>query len=194
VTPTLTALTALLTVLFVPTLGARPAAAEPRVFVETNPLAPAFRGVSLGARVLVAAAPRWSFGGGAYAFTLPALFVDQIPGNADEGWDVAIRPALYLSVDRHLGDGGAGLGFGASLVVARFALGNEAVADTTSITQLYLVPRVTYTWFVWRDLFVQPSLGVELHVRAGGDPTLGDRAFQPPTVQPSPGVMVGYRL
>ena len=180
-----------------PGVGARVAAAEPRgprVLLETNPLAPVFRGASLGGRVILAAAPRWSFGGGAYAFTLPGLFVDQLPGNADEGWEVAIRPAAYLSVDRHLKTGGAGFGFGASLVVARFAIGNTATDDTTAITQLYLVPRVTYTWFAWRDLFVQPSLGVELHVRAGGDPMLADRTFEPPTVQPSPGVMVGYRF
>ena len=175
-------------------VGGSAVADDTQVLVETNPLAPIFRGASLGARVIVPAAPGWSVGGGAYAFTLPAVFVDQIPGNADEGWRVSIRPAGYLSAERHLRPGGAGLGVGASLVLARFALGNDATPDTTSITQLYLVPRVSYTWFAWRGLFVQPSLGVELHLRVGGDPTLGDREFEPPTVQPSPGISVGYRL
>lgn len=187
-------LVATVAILLVASLEAQPAAADTRVFIETNPLALAFRGASLGARVIVPAAPRWSFGGGAYAFTLPELFVDQLPGNADEGWDVAIRPAGYLSAERHLRDGGAGFGFGANLVVARFAIGNDATDDTTSFTQLYLVPRVSYTWLVWRDLYLQPSAGLELHVRLGGETTLGDLEFEPPTVQPLVGVVLGYRL
>lgn len=63
------------------------------MIVETTPLALVFCGTSLGARVIPEAVARGSFGGGAYAFTLPTVFVDQMSGNADEGWRVAVRPA-----------------------------------------------------------------------------------------------------
>lgn len=170
------------------------ARAERRVIVETTPLALVFRGAGLGARVIPDAAPRWSFGGGAYAFTLPAVFVDQIPGNADEGWRVAIRPAVYASADRHLRPGGAGFGLGASLVLARFAIGNDATSDEAAFTSLYLVPRVSYSWFVLRDVLIQPSIGVELHWKLGGATTLAGNEFAPPRIQPSPGLMIGYRF
>jgi hypothetical protein len=181
--------------LFVATLVAgSTAAADTRVLVETNPLAPVFRGASLGARAVLDVAPRWSFGGGAYAFTLPDVFVDGIAGNADEGWQVAIRPAFYASVDRHLRDGGAGVGFGVSVVLARFVVGNDAVSDTRSFLSLYAVPRISYTWFAWSELFLQISLGVELHVPLGDAPVLAGAEFTRPQIQPSPGVMVGYRF
>lgn len=173
--------------------GSTAARADTQILVETTPLAPVFRGASVGARVVLEAAPRWSFGGGVYAFTLPDLFVDGIAGNADEGWQVAIRPAVYASIDRHLRDGAAGVGFGVSVVLARFAVGNDATSATTSFVSLYAVPRISYTWFVWSGLFVQASLGVELHL-PGDAPVLAGAEFQRPQLQPSPGVMVGYRF
>ena len=176
------------------TVDAAPAAAAPEIAVETSPLAPVFRGAGLAVRVRWPAQPRLAFGAGAYAFTLPAVFVDQIAGNADEGWRVAIRPAGHVSADYGLNARGTGVAFGLAVVLARFAITSDEVPGATAYTSLYAVPRVSYTQPLGRRLYLTPSLGVEFHVQVGGDTQLGDRTFEPLTIQPTVGLQLGYIL
>jgi hypothetical protein len=174
------------------TNSAQARAEAPEVALEISPLATVFRGAGVGSRLRLPAAPKLALGAGAYTFTLPTLFVDQIAGNADEGWNVAIRPAGYVSADYFLDRQGQGVSFGLAVVLARFALSSDEVSGATAYTSLYAVPRVGYTWSVWRGLYVAPSVGIELHRQLGGGTQIADRSFEPVGIQPSVGLQVGY--
>jgi len=71
--------------------------------------------------------------------------------------------------------------------------GSAAFSQPSWSRNLGAFVSLSYTWFVWSGLFLQASLGVELHL-PGDDPVLAGEEFQRPQLQPSPGVMVGYRF
>ena len=140
----------------------------------------------------LAEVPHLAVSGGAYAFTLPSVFVDQIAGNEDEGWGVALRPAGYVAADYFFRDRGAGVSLGVAVVLARLVISNAASPGSTAYAALYAVPRVAYTTFVWRGLYLAPSLGVEFHAKVAGSTRLGSDSFEPVGVQPTLGLQLGY--
>lgn len=171
-----------------------PASAEApptqRLFVETQPLALAFRGASLGVSYQ---RRHLRLGLGGYFFRMPSFFVDQIPGNAEEGWEVAIRPAGWIEGGYTLREDGSGWLFGANLVLSNFVITHPQETGRATYQALVLIPKVAYTWIFFDRFFLTPWLGVELHRRVDGqDPvTVGDRAFAPLRIQPLPSLSLG---
>jgi hypothetical protein len=129
---------------------------------------------------------------GVYGFTLPDAFI--MGDNADKGWEVRLLPAFTLGADYYLDEAGRGVSFGAALVTTTLRLRSDRVAGDASYQALYVVPRVSYTWFIWRGLYVTPWLGVELHVKLAGEPEIGGQRFEPFFINPSPNLNIGYRF
>lgn len=166
-----------------------PAVDDIRWFIETQPLALVFGGASLGVQYQY---KHLRVGGGAYFFNMPSAFVDQVPGNADEGWDVAIRPAGWLEGSYTLRTDGEGWLFGANLVLSNFVISNDEDDGETSYRSAVFMPKVGYTWMPFQDyFFVMPWLGVEFHAKVGGDTQLGERTFEPLFIQPFPSLSLG---
>ncbi len=158
------------------------------LFVETQPMALAFRGASLGVQYQRG---HWRAGGGGYFFSYPDFFVNQMSGNADEGWGVRVRPAVWVEGNYALREDGSGFSFGANVLLARLAITNSNVAGETSYQSLVVVPKVSYTFVVADHLSIMPYLGVELRNKVAGETQLGDMEFEPASFLPLLGLSVG---
>jgi hypothetical protein len=166
---------------------------ERTLSIEVNPLAYAFTGWSIGGTYHPAPLNRWVFNAGAYGFQLPDVFVEQIPGNEDEGFELEISPAATIGADFYpWSRNRSGLAFGVSTVVAGFEVTNENEPGRAHYTSLYVVPRASYTWFVFRGLYVMPWVGIEIHNKIRGDTQVGTLDFEPMTTQFSPNIAIGY--
>lgn len=161
--------------------------------VESNVLAFAFNGASAGVAYRPAADSRLLLGAGAYAFTLPDAFVEQIPGNEGAGFHLRIERALTVSADAYpWRRDRTGVSVGAALVVARFRATHDAEPGAATYTGGYVVPRVGYTRYLLGGLYATPWVGVEVHRRLSGSTDVGARSFSPMSVQFSPNVVFGY--
>jgi len=161
--------------------------------VELNPLAYAFSGWSVGGSFHPANLNRWVFNAGAYGFQLPDVFVEQIPGNEDEGFELRINSAVTAGADYYpWNKNRRGVAFGLSTVIGNFEVTNESEAGEAQYTSLYVVPRVSYTWFLGSRLYVMPWAGLEFHNKISGDTQVGSLNFEPMTAQFSPNINIGY--
>ncbi|HEX5752002.1 MAG TPA: hypothetical protein VFZ09_37630 [Archangium sp.] len=165
--------------------------AHAQTHIETQPLALAFRGVSVGALHQVG---HVKFGGGFYFFSFPDFFVDQSPGNANEGWNVTVSPAFWLEGNYQFQEDGTGLGLGANVVYSNFQITQDTAPGRAQYQALVFIPKVTYTWVFFSHLVVSPGLGLELHAKVGGNTTVGTNDFEPLRLQPLPILSVGYRF
>ncbi|NBC01883.1 MAG: hypothetical protein GVY15_13615 [Bacteroidetes bacterium] len=173
--------------------SAQDAVPDRTLSIEVNPLAYAFTGWSVGGTYHPANLNRWVFNAGAYGFQLPDVFVEQIPGNEDEGFELEISPAATIGADFYpWSRNRSGFAFGVSTVVAGFEVTNENEPGEANYTSLYVVPRASYTWFVFRGLYVMPWVGLEFHNKIGGDTQVGALDFEPMTTQFSPNISIGY--
>ena len=161
--------------------------------IEVNPLAYAFTGWSVGGTYHPAQLNRWVFNVGAYGFQLPDVFVEQIPGNEDEGFELEIGPAVTIGADFYPWNRNrSGVALGLSTVLAGFEATNEDKPGEANYTSLYVVPRASYTWFVFKGLYVMPWVGLEFHNKISGDTQVGTLDFEPMTIQFSPNISIGY--
>ncbi|WP_022835753.1 hypothetical protein [Salisaeta longa] len=163
------------------------------ISVEVNPLAYAFTGWSIGGTYQPSNLKRWVFNAGAYGFQMPEFFVDQIPGNEDEGFELQIQSAFTIGTDFHPWNRDrAGIAFGISTVIANFQVTNENEDGEADYSSLYVVPRASYTWFLFDGLYVMPWLGLEIHNKVSGRTQVGSLDFEPMSVQLSPNISIGY--
>lgn len=161
--------------------------------VELNPLAYAFSGWSLSGTYQPAQLKKWIFNAGAYGFELPSVFVEQIPGNEDEAFALEIQAAGTIGVDFHpWQEDRSGLGFGVSGVVAQFDVTHADEAGQASYTSFYAVPRISYTWFIFKGLYLMPWAGLEIHQKIDGSTQVGTKDFNPMATQFSPNLTVGW--
>jgi hypothetical protein len=161
--------------------------------IETNPLAFAFRGWSAGFAYHPSKARKWVFNTGVYSFELPKTFVDQIAGNEGEGWNLKIKNAFTLGADYYpWRNDRSGFAFGLSTVWAQFEVTNAIESGKANYNSMYFVPRASYTWFVFKGLYVMPWLGIELHTQPNGSTTVGNMQFEPMKYQFSPNITFGY--
>jgi len=160
---------------------------------EVNPLAYAFQGWSVGGTYQPAQLKKWVFNAGAYGFQMPEVFVEQIPGNEDEGFELKIQSAFTAGVDFHPWNSDrSGVAFGMSAVLGSFEVTNEDESGKASYSSFYVVPRASYTWFVFRGLYVMPWAGMEIHNKISGNTQVGSLKFEPMTLQFSPNISIGY--
>lgn len=166
-----------------------------KLAIETNPLAFAFKGWSAGVAYHPPQWKHWVFNAGAYSFELPKFFVDQIPGNTEEGWGLQITTAVTAGADYYpWREDRSGLAFGMAAVWANFEVSNQNNSAKAEYSSLYFVPRASYTWFIYEGLYLMPWLGVEFHNKINGDTQVGDLSFEPISVQFSPNLTVGYAI
>lgn len=165
--------------------------AQAQTQLETQPLALAFRGASLG---VLHQTGHLKFGGGGYFFTFPDFFVNQSAGNKDEGWNVKILPAFWVEANYMFRTDGSGVGLGANVVYSNFELTNDTEQGKAHYQALVLIPKVSYTWLFFEHLVVSPGLGVEFHAKVGGETTVGSNDFEPLKIQPLPILSLGYRF
>jgi hypothetical protein len=165
--------------------------AQAQTHVEAQPLALAFRGMSLG---VLHQTGHLKFGGGGYFFTFPDFFVNQSAGNKDEGWNVKILPAFWLEANYMFRTDGSGVGLGANVVYSNFEITNDIEQGKARYQALVLIPKVSYTWLFFEHLVVSPGLGVEFHAKVSGDTTVGGSDFEPLKIQPLPILSLGYRF
>jgi hypothetical protein len=161
--------------------------------VEINPLAFAFGGWSIGGTYHPNKLNRWVFNTAAYRFKMPKTFVEQIPGNENKGFELRINSAFSLGADYYpWKNNRSGFAFGISAVYANFEVTNKHESGEANYSSLYLVPRTSYTWFVFRGLYVMPWVGVEFHQKISGNTQVGSQVFKPMTTQFSPNISIGY--
>lgn len=167
---------------------------ESRTFsIETNPLAYAFGGWSAGFAYHPKNLDHWVFNTNIYAFELPGAFVDQIPGNENEGWNVKIKTALSLGADYYpWTTDRSGFAFGLSAVMAQFEITKDDEMGKANYNSLYFVPRAGYTWYAFKGFYVMPWVGVEMHTKLSGNTTVGTQQFEPLEFQFSPNLILGY--
>lgn len=161
-------------------------------FVELQPMAFITGGMSLGASVQRG---HWRVGGGGYVFPFPSLFIDLSAGNADQGWQVSVKPGLWLEGNYAWHEDGHGLSVGANLTYANIVLKNESSpAQEAAYQSLVVIPKINYTWIFWDHLYIQPGLGIEIHTKLGGQTRLDGREFEPLFIQPLPSLAIGLTL
>jgi len=178
---------------FAQTATAQDAVPNRTLSIEVNPLAYAFTGWSIGGTYHPTRLNRWVFSAGAYGFQLPDVFVEQIPGNEDKGFELEIGPAVTIGADFYpWNQNRSGLALGLSTVLAGFEVTNENEPGEANYTSLYVVPRASYTWFVFKGLYVMPWVGLEFHNKISGDTQVGTLDFEPMTTQFSPNISIGY--
>ncbi len=172
---------------------AQKAVPERTFSVELNPLAYAFSGWSIGGTYHPQKLNHWVFNASAYGFEMPEIFVEQIPGNEDKGFEVNIKNAYTAGADWYpWTEDRSGFAFGLSTVIADFEITNEDEPGKAIYTSLYFVPRASYSWFFFRGLYVMPWIGVEIHNKISGDTQVGPLNFKPLSTQLSPNITIGY--
>ncbi|NBC65195.1 MAG: hypothetical protein GVY07_05950 [Bacteroidetes bacterium] len=161
--------------------------------IEVNPLAYAFSGWSVGGTYHPANLNQWVFNAGVYGFQMPETFVDQIPGNEGEGFELNIQSAVTVGADFYpWNQNRSGVAFGLSAVAGNFEVTNENEAGRATYTSLYVVPRVSYTWFAFDRFYLMPWAGVEFHNKISGDTQVGSLNFETMSAQFSPNIIIGY--
>jgi hypothetical protein len=177
-------------------LGAIPAiaAADPTVYVETDPATFAFRGYSAHLRASPAAHPRWVIGAGAYGLDLPAPMTELAPSNRDEGWDVRITLGYGLFVDRFLRAPGTGPFAGVQVAAQHLRIRNHSLdpADARAVT-LLAMPRVGYLWRPFEaGFYLSGWLGLGVTGVVAGDTTVGSDRYRVLPIIPYAAVHVGW--
>lgn len=167
---------------------------EKRTFsVEMNPLAFAFGGWSFGGSYKPAELNHWLFSAATYGFKMPDVFVDQIPGNENKGFNLKIKSAVAIGADYFpWTTNRSGFAVGASAILTDFEVTHKDEAGKANYTGIYVVPRVSYSWFAFKGLYISPSLGVEFHKKLSGNTMVGSQEFTPMSVQFSPNISIGY--
>lgn len=164
-----------------------------RFSAEINPLAYAFQGWSIGGTYQPTKLKKWVFNAGAYGFQMPKVFVEQIPGNEGEGFELKIQSAFTVGVDFHPWDSDrSGIAFGLSTVLGNFEVTNENEPGKAEYSSFYLVPRASYTWFLFKGLYLMPWAGLEIHNKLSGSTRVGSLDFEPMDIQFSPNISIGY--
>ena len=176
-----------------PLARAQDTAPERTFSIELNPLAYAFSGWSIGGTYHPQKLNHWVFNAGAYGFEMPEVFVEQIPGNEDKGFEVNINSAFTAGADWYpWTEDRSGFAFGLSTVIAEFEITNKNEPGTANYNSLYFVPRASYSWFVYKGLYLMPWVGVEIHNKISGDTQVGSLNFEPLSTQFSPNIVIGY--
>lgn len=161
--------------------------------LEINPLAYAFSGWSVGGTFHPTKSPHWVFNAAAYGFQMPEAFVEQIPGNENKGFALRIRSAVTVGADYYpWSSNRAGWAFGLSTVLAGLEVTHPSEAGNARYSSFYVVPRLSYAWFVLDRLYLMPWVGMEFHTQVGGSTTVGVQTFAPMTQQFSPNLSIGY--
>lgn len=161
--------------------------------LEVNPLAYAFQGWSVGGTYQPENLKKWVFNAGAYGFEMPQVFVEQIPGNEDEEFTLNIQSAFTAGADFHpWNPDRSGVAFGMTAVLGNFEVTHENEPGKAEYSSFYVVPRVSYTWLVFKGLYVMPWAGLELHNKISGGTQVGSIEFKPMTAQFSPNISIGY--
>lgn len=164
-----------------------------KFFIELNPLAYAFNGWSIGGAYQPARLNQWVFNTAVYRFQMPEMFVEQIPGNEDKGFELEIHSAVTAGAEFYpWNQNRSGVSFGLSAVLATFDVTNKNEPGEARYSSFYVVPRLQYTWFVFKDFYVMPWVGVEFHNKIRGDTQVGRLNFEPMTTQFSPNITIGY--
>jgi len=187
----ITALMLLLT--WAPVAQAQETEPQRKFSVEVNPLAYAFGGWSISGTYHPKSLNHWVFNAGAYGFEMPEVFVEQIPGNEDQGFEVNINSAFTVGADWYpWTEDRSGFALGLSTVMAEFEITNENEPGRANYNSLYFVPRASYSWFVFKGLYVMPWVGLEIHNKISGDTQVGSLDFEPLSTQFSPNITIGY--
>jgi hypothetical protein len=161
-------------------MPAPPSAPPPAsLFLETDPAMFVLGGFAAHVRVRALAAPHWSFGGGAYALTLPGFMVDLDSANRGTGWTSRIAFAAGVFVDRYFREDGEGVFVGAQLGGQAFRVTRtDAAPGEATFTNLLVMPRVGYTWRPFHaGFYVMPWLGVRGTTRVGGDTSVAGKRY-----------------
>ena len=153
------------------------------VYLESDPSTFVLGGFSAHLRVAPAAWPRWTVGAGAYALDFPRLMVNLAPENRDEGWQVRLRLAYGLFVDRTLWSrrGDDGLFAGVQVALQHFRIRNERLGDTSADSANWLVmPRIGYLFrpFETSGFYLLGWLGIGATGRLSGETRVGGDSYQ----------------
>jgi hypothetical protein len=146
-------------------------------------------GYSLHLNVKPAATPHLRFGLSVYQFELPTFAISS----ENAGWSfgstsVAADVHVYLAENRRGWFAGAYLGY------ERPKFGRDGA--TVQTNRFEAIPHVGYQWFpvTGSGFFVTPWIGARINVVEAGTPTLGDRTYHDPRVQPFGTIHVGFEL
>ena len=111
-------------------------------------------------------------------------------GNSSGGYERRYRPSpgLFLGFNPW-----RGLETYTYLELHDFEIVQKSSGEARRIHSTDFGGGISYQWFVWRGLYVQP--GMHVYLRGDHDATFGDgRTYRIPNVDLSPVIRVGYRL
>ena len=171
--------------------AASPAPEPGQTYIETDPTALFFDGVSLAVRRSALLGTRLIAGVGVYTTELPDFYIESNPDHVGDGWEVRNR-GVDVFLDAHLSRPNDGLAVGSVVSVYTYALrrnGGEA-----AYTSLVGTVRAGYLWRPTRrfdELYVFPWIGLSSGVDVGGTRTVDGEEFELPALSVVPTVQLG---
>jgi len=133
-------------------------------------------------------------GFGTYALDMPDQIVDLNSMNRDEGWQVRIRSAYFLSGEWYLKSANQGLFIGEQVGFQNFKVSNDReVGGSTDFNNILLLTYVGYSWHPYKGSFyVKPWVGLGFTDKIDGINKVGTMTYNISNLYPSVAVHLGY--
>lgn len=165
-----------------------------RLSFESDPMTFLLKGYSLHVRYQPMFTDRFLIGVGTYAMDLPEIILNLNRENRDEGWDVRIRSAYFVTVEFYAKKANHGWFIGEQIGFQSFKVANNAeVRGTASFNNLLFLTHLGYSWHPYKgSFFVKPWVGLGLSEMVDGTNRVGGVFYDSGPWFPFFTVHVGY--
>jgi hypothetical protein len=133
-----------------------------RLSLEIDPITFLYRGYSFHIRYQPMFSGRLLLGAGTYALDLPEPMIDLNRENKDEGWEVRIRSAYFVTGEMYLKKANHGWFAGEQIGFQSFKVSNDfEMRGSASFNNLLLMTYLGYSWHPYKGSFyIKPWMGL----------------------------------
>ena len=150
-----------------------------RLSFEIDPLTFLYRGYSLHVRYQPMFSKRALIGGGTYAMDLPQQYVNLNRLNRDEGWNVRIRSAYFVTVELYATQANQGWFIGEQIGFQSFKIStDEEISGSANFNNLLLLTYGGYSWHPYKGSFyLKPWIGLGYTDKVDGVNKVGSKRY-----------------
>lgn len=150
-----------------------------RLSFEIDPITFVYRGYSFHVRYQPMFDERLLVGAGTYGMDLPQQYVNLNSSNRDEGWDVRIRSAYFITGEYYLKKANWGWFIGEQMGFQSFRVSNDREeSGSAKFNNVLLLTYLGYSWHPYKGSFyIKPWIGLGFTDKVDGINKVGSMKY-----------------